>query len=167
MAVLQANKWLIGAVSATLISSAALWEGTRYYAYYDIAGVPTVCMGYTGSGIIFGKKYSQEECSNLLKKELVAHSNGVLNCIKQPLKENEFSAFVLFAYNVGVSAACSSRAFALFNSGNTNSSCRALAYSPSGKPVWSYTNNGTVFVKGLFNRRIYEMKMCLGENSVS
>lgn len=166
MSVIQANRWLIGYVSAALISSATLWEGTRAYAYYDVAGVPTVCMGYTGSGIIFGKKYSQEECSAFLKKELIIHANGVLSCITQPLKENEFSSFVLFAYNVGVNAACSSRAFKLFNEGNSAAACTALAYSSSGKPVWSYINDGKTFVKGLFNRRIYEMKMCQGNQNV-
>jgi len=62
---------------------------TKAYAYYDIAGIPTVCMGYTGTGIVFGKKYSQEECSAFLKKELIIHASGVLNCITKPLKENE------------------------------------------------------------------------------
>jgi lysozyme len=166
MTILQANKWLIGNISAGLIASATLWEGTKYYAYYDIVGVPTVCMGYTGSGIIFGREYTQAECTNYLKTELVIHSTGVLNCIKKPLKENEFSALTLFAYNVGISGACSSRAFYLFNAGNTVAACDALAHSPSGKPVWSYTNNGTVFVNGLYKRRLYEKAMCLGEGNV-
>jgi lysozyme len=78
------NKWLVGTVSAALLSGAVMWEGTRYYAYYDVAGIPTVCQGYTGSGIVFGKKYSTEECRAFLHKELVVHSAGVLNCITKP-----------------------------------------------------------------------------------
>lgn len=160
-----ANKWLVGAISSALIASASVWEGTRYYAYKDLAGVPTVCQGHTGSGITFGRKYTPEECSAFLKADLKKHADGVLACINKPLKENEFNAFVLFAYNVGVSGACSSRAFSQFNLGNTEAACRALAYSPKGVPVWSYVN-GTEFVQGLHNRRLYEMKMCLGGSNV-
>lgn len=144
------------------MAGASLWEGTKYYAYKDLAGIPTVCQGHTGNGITFGRKYSAAECSAFLRSDLTIHANGVLKCINQPLKENEFNAFVLFAYNVGVSSACNSRAFSKFNQGNTKEACRAMAFSPSGNPVWSYVN-GTEFVQGLHNRRLYEMKMCLGE----
>jgi lysozyme len=155
-----ANKWLVGTVSASLIASATLWEGTKYYAYKDIVGVPTVCMGYTGTGIIFGRKYSQAECNAFLKQELIHHSTGLLKCINKPLKENEYNAYTLFTYNVGIAGACSSRAIRLFNEGKNVDACRALSYGPTGDPAWSYA--GGKFVKGLHNRRIYEMKMCLG-----
>lgn len=158
------NKWLLTGLSASLVSGAALWEGTRYYAYYDIAGVPTVCMGYTGSGIVFGKKYSAAECNEFLRKELAVHSRGVLQCITQPLSQNQHDAFTLMAYNVGVSGFCGSRAAKLFNEGKAEEACHAMYKAPSGKPVWSYVkqNNEWVFVKGLYNRRLYEAKMCLG-----
>jgi len=151
------NKWLLGVTSAALISGAALWEGTRYYAYYDIAGVPTVCQGYTGKGIVFGKKYSVEECNAFLRKELVIHSTGILNCITKPLKQNEHDAFTLMAYNVGVAGFCSSRAAKEFNNGNVVAACTAMYKSPSGKPAWSYArvNGELTFVQGLYNRRKY------------
>lgn len=163
--ILPQNKWLVGITSATLLSGAALWEGTRYYAYYDIAGVPTVCQGYTGSGIVFGKKYSPEECRAFLHKELVVHSTGILNCITSPLEQHQHDAFTLFAYNVGVAGACSSRAIKEFNAGNIIESCTALYRTPSGKPVWSYARvDGELsFVQGLYNRRKYEAAMCLGD----
>ncbi len=160
-----ANKWLVGYVSSALIAGASLWEGTKYYAYKDLAGVPTVCQGHTGNGITFGRKYSSAECNTFLRTDLIKHSNGVLECINKPLKENEFNAFVLFAYNVGISGACNSRAFTQFNAGNVEAACKALAYSAQGTPVWSYVN-GTEFVQGLHNRRLYEMNMCLGDKSV-
>ena len=155
-----ANKWLIGVIPATLISGAALLEGTRYYAYNDLAGIPTVCMGYTGKGIVFGKKYTHEECVTFLKTELTIHANGVIKCVNQPLKENEFVAFTLMAYNIGVQGFCGSRALKLFNEGRTAEACKAMAFGPSGKPAWSYV--GDKFVQGLHNRRLYEMRMCYG-----
>lgn len=163
MKVIQANKWLIGAASAALIGAATLWEGVRYVPYLDIGGVPTVCMGYTGEEIIPGKKYSQEECNNHIRKELAAHGVGVISCLNRPLTEQKYNAYTLFTYNVGVTGFCSSRAASLFNQGLEKESCDALAFGPKGEPVWSYV--GTTFVKGLHNRRLYERSMCLGATS--
>lgn len=162
--ILPTNKKFVGVITATLIASASMWEGTRYYAYKDIAGVPTVCQGYTGSGIIFGKKYSPEECNTFLRTELVEHSNGVLNCVTKPLTQNQHDAFTLFAYNVGVSGFCSSRAARLFNAGNTEEACHALYKNQYGQPAWSFAkvNGQLTYVQGLSNRRKYEAAMCLG-----
>lgn len=155
-----ANKWLLGVAAPALIAGVALWEGTRYTPYYDLAGVLTVCSGYTGKDIDKNKIYSSSECKTLLRKEVIEHANGVLNCVKAPLKENQYNAFVLMAYNVGVSGFCSSRALRLFNEGRTKEACRAIAYSPSGTPVWSFVRGR--FIQGLHNRRLYEMNTCLG-----
>lgn len=155
------NKWLIGSASAILLSSVALWEGTRYVPYKDIAGVPTVCQGYTGKDIVMGRRYSQEECAAFLKKELKVHSDGVLACISVPINQSQYNAYTLFAYNVGVQGFCNSRATKLLNEGKAIESCWALSRGPNGKPVWSFV--GDKFVQGLYNRRQYETAMCLGE----
>lgn len=157
-----ANKWLIGITSSALIAGASMWEGERNVPYKDIAGVTTVCYGYIGKDIQ-KRRYSTEECKALLRKELIVHGTAILNCVSRPLKQHEYDAFTLFAYNVGTSGACGSRAIRLFNAGNVVGACNALAYSPSGKPVWSYINGGTTFVQGLFNRRLWERSYCLGE----
>lgn len=161
------NKKFVGVVSASLLSGAVLWEGTKYEAYYDIAGVPTVCMGYTGKGIVFGKKYSHEECTNFLRTELVVHGKGVLECISKPLEEHTYNAFTLMAYNVGTSGFCNSRAAKLYNQGYSKEACYAMYRDNNGKPVWSYAkvDGKLTFVKGLYNRRKYEAAMCLGDSN--
>lgn len=164
MSIVSQNKWLIGAASAALIASATLWEGVRYEPYYDVGGIPTVCMGYTGKDVVWGKRYSPQECNNLLRKELTEHGKGVLNCTKEKLSVNEYNAYTLFAYNVGVNAFCTSRANRLLNEGKHAEACNALAYSPTGSPAWSYA--GGKFYKGLHNRRLYERSMCLGDGDV-
>jgi lysozyme len=155
-----ANKWLLGIASATLVASTVRWEGVEYTAYTDIANVVTVCSGYTGKDIILDKKYSKEECDVLTRQELVKHGEGVLACIKIPMKEHQYNAFTLFAYNVGVAGACNSRAMRLFNTGQIKEACNAIAYGPDGKPAWSYVNGK--YIQGLHNRRLYERFMCLG-----
>lgn len=159
-----ANKWLIGVVSTSLLSGAIYWEGFAAKPYKDLGGVITVCMGYTGKDIVLDKLYTREECTVLLRKELAVHGEGVLKCVTAPLKQHQFNSFTLFAYNVGVTAACNSRAIRLFNAGNIYEACNAIAYSPSGKPAWSYVDGE--YVQGLFNRRLFERKMCIGEDYV-
>lgn len=159
-----ANKWLVGTISASLLGGAGLWEGTKFYAYKDIAGIPTVCSGYTGSGIIFGRKYSKEECDNYTRTELAKHGQGVLNCTTVPLNQHQYNAYTLFAYNVGVGGFCGSRAAKLLNQGKYTDSCNALVNGPKGELVWVYVKGQ--YVKGLHNRRLYEVEMCKGTNEV-
>lgn len=163
-----ANKWLVGTASAALIAALGALEGTKYYAYYDSGGVPTVCTGYIGTGtdkVIFGKEYSPEQCSVYTRTQLKVHSDGVLGCIKRPLTENQFNAFTLMAYNVGVAGFCNSRAAKLFNVGETAAACKAMAWGPKNEPVWSYA--GGKFIPGLHKRRKYESAMCLGATSAT
>ena len=138
-------------------------EGVKFKPYTDLAGIPTVCSGYTGPGIDKNKTYSAEECNAFTRKELVTHGNGVLKCINKPLSELEYNAFTLFAYNIGVGAFCSSRTAKLFNEGRTKDACYAIAYTPNNQPNWSFVDGK--FVQGLHNRRQYEMRMCLGATS--
>lgn len=152
------NKVFVGVVSATLIGGAALWEGVRYTPYKDIGGITTVCYGSTEN--VEPRKYTEAECKSLLQKELAEHGKGVLACIKQPMKQNEYDAFTLMAYNIGVNAFCRSTTAAHFNAGNVYAACNAIAFTPKGQPNWAYV--GSTFVKGLHNRRLYERAICLG-----
>ena len=152
------NKWLIGSVSTAVLSGAIYWEGTRYDPYYDIVGVLTACHGYTGKDIVKGKKYTPNECRELLTKELKVHGDGILKCINVPLNQNQFDAFTLFAYNVGVGSFCNSKSVLQpLNRGNYEQACNGLL-------KWVYADGK--YVQGLANRRQYERKMCLGELNV-
>lgn len=152
------NSWLVGSISSALIAGAVLWEGTKYTAYEDIVGVVTVCHGYTGKDIVKGKLYTPQECKALLTKELSIHAAGVLKCVNVPLTKNQYDAFVLFTYNVGVNAFCTSKSVLQpLNRGNYQAACDGLL-------KWVYADGK--YVKGLYNRRVYERKMCLGEFNV-
>lgn len=153
--ILSRNKWLVGAVSAALISSASMWEGTRYVPYDDVVGVLTVCQGYAGKDVVKGKTYTKDECATLLERELASHGKGVLECTKVPLNQHQYDAFTLFAYNVGVNAFCGSKSVLKpLNEGNYPLACKGLLR-------WVYADGK--YVQGLANRRQYEYKMCMGQ----
>jgi len=146
-------------ISAALVSGALLWEGTKYVPYKDIAGIPTVCTGHTGKDINMDKIYSKKECTDILIADLQKHGDGIKQCITVPITQGEYDAYTLFAFNVGVSGFCSSRANRLLSQGQHELACKALASGPDGKPAWSYSNGR--YIQGLQNRRQYERDMCL------
>lgn len=162
------NKVILGVVSAALLGSIAvndklikdvtLWEGTRYTPYYDVGGVPTVCQGYAGKDVILNKRYTAEECNALLRSALKEHAEGMLNCVKVDLTQNEFNAYTMFTYNVGVGAFCKSSLLKKLNNNDRIGACNGLL-------AWSYA--GGKYVQGLNNRRQYERNLCLSDYRVS
>ena len=164
--VISQNKWLIGSATAGAISVLSVLEGVHYEPYVDVAGIYTVCAGVTGPAVVRGKRYSVEECNNLTSTAFKTHGMGVLSCITRPLSQTEYNGFTIFAYNIGVSGFCNSRAARLFNQGNTKAACDAIAFAPDGKtPVWSYV--GKTFYRGLHKRRLIERDICLGNYPLS
>lgn len=149
------NTALVGAISATLMASVALWEGDKKDPYWDIVNVLTVCSGHTGKDITIGKRYSQAECDAITKRDIYKHQVYVLQCVTRPLKQNEFDAFTLFTFNLGGSAFCNSTFLKKYNAGDVQGACDGmLAWNKAGGKV----------VKGLQNRRQFERKLCLGES---
>lgn len=145
-----------------MLTFIASWEGTETKPYRDIAGVLTVCNGYTGKDIDPNKVYGKEECDALLKKDLTEHGKALLACVKVPLNQNQYNAFVSLAYNVGAGTVCKSglpkrkHLIDLLNEGDYTGACdRILAYNKA------RVNGQLVEVRGLTNRRKAERDMCL------
>lgn len=148
----QANKPLIGLALAAVVASAALWEGDRRTAYEDIVGVWTVCYGHTGKDVVRNRTYTKQECEALLAKDIASHEKGVLKCTNVPLSQDEQHAYTLFAYNVGVNAYCNSSLLKKLNAGDRQGACNGLL-------KWVYAEGK--YVKGLYNRRVYERQICV------
>lgn len=149
------NKIFLGVISTALVGGATQWEGTKYDPYYDMAGILTVCQGYTGKDIIKTKTYTPAECKTILDTALKKHQAGILECINVPVTQYQLDAFTLFAYNVGVGAFCKSQTVAKpLNAGNYAQACDGLLQ-------WVYVGKNKV--QGLVNRRSYERRMCRGE----
>ena len=159
----KSNKWIAAIlVPLSLLVSVKQFEssGKEYpVPYKDIAGVLTVCDGHTGPDIIPGKRYTPQECNNLLEKDIAKHGKGVLQCINVPISLKEYEAYTSFAYNVGVTNFCTSNVLRTLNAGNHALACKGIYQHPNGKPAWS--NSGGKYVQGLQNRRYTEYKTCM------
>lgn len=139
-------------VSPFLLHWTGSFEGTRYKTYLDISGVPTVCEGITGAGVVIGKTYTRAECDALLGSRLEIAGKGVLSCVKVPLNQNQYNAFTDIAYNIGTGAFCRSSAVKAVNLGKYTEGCNRIL-------LWNQVNGKVV--QGLVNRRVQEQRLCL------
>jgi len=78
------------------------FEGLELEAYTCPAGKATLGYGSTGPDIKLGMKWTKEQAEDRLKNDLGTFSKGVRNLIKVVLNENQFSAVVALAYNIGL-----------------------------------------------------------------
>lgn len=82
------------------------FEGCKLTAYKDVGGILTIGYGHTGPDVTTGLTVTPEHATDLLKKDLERFCQGVESKLSRHvmLNDNQFSALVCFAYNVGVGA---------------------------------------------------------------
>jgi lysozyme len=82
------------------------FEGLRLSAYLCPAGVATIGYGNTfyedGKPVKMGDKISKERAEQLFDNVVAKFGARVLPLLRVPLKPNQFSALVSFAYNCGI-----------------------------------------------------------------
>lgn len=143
---------LVGAGAAALLfAHVPVFEGVLTTPYRDAVNVLTVCAGHTKS--VENRRYSKQECDNLLATDLVEHAQGVLRCTPQ-LKGRTYqlAAVTSFAFNVGVGAYCASTMARKVKAGDWKGACNEL-------PRWVYA--GGRKLRGLEKRREVERQICL------
>lgn len=123
------------------------WEGCRLEAYKDVAGVWTIGYGSTGPHVIPGMKISRDEAERLLRTDLRRFEDGVARLVKVELNENQFSALVSFAFNVGLGAFQKSTLLRRLNAGD---------YDAVPAQLMRFSYAGGKRVAGLANRRAAE-----------
>ena len=133
------------------------WEDYRERAYDDGVGVQTYGFGTTrkpdGTPVRPGDTIAPVEAVKHAHRELTQFEGAIKRCVKVPLHQHEYDAFVSFAYNVGSGAFCSSTLVRKLNAGDYEGACNELTR-------WVYA--GGRKLQGLVNRREAERKLCLG-----
>lgn len=155
MALTNKHKAIIAAAAATV---AVGFEGTRYVAYEDPRPndpIWTVCTGHTGSDIVKGKRYTVEECKQLLDHDMLTAVSAVERCHPN-LPDHVLIAFSDAVYNIGPKVACNSTASRYLSEGRYKDACKELLN-------WNKANG--VVLPGLARRRKAEMEVCLGGSS--
>lgn len=123
------------------------FEGLRLEAYKDVAGVLTIGYGHTGPDVLPNTVLSNEDAADaLLRQDLSKIEAAIKPLIKQSLNDNQFSALVSFAFNLGIGALKSSTLLRVLNVGN-NPTTEFLRWNKA------KVNGVTQEIKGLTKRR--------------
>lgn len=81
------------------------FESCRLTTYRDAVGVLTIGWGHTGSDVKSGRVITQAEADRLLLDDLRRFERGVTAGLgSSHATDNEFSAMVSLAYNIGLGA---------------------------------------------------------------
>jgi lysozyme len=82
------------------------FEGFRARAYRDAVGVWTIGYGHTSSAgppqVKAGLVVTRDKAAQILAKDVAMFATGVAGLVTAELNDNQFSALVSFAYNVGL-----------------------------------------------------------------
>lgn len=154
---MSARKKVLSAAAAAAIAVAtptiASWEGFRGEPYKDIGGVWTVCYGET-EGVTPDKVYTKEECDAMLAERVPDYYFAATRHIQRAIPITMKAAVTSFTYNVGEGAFKRSTMLKKINKGDLHGACKEL-------DKWSYV--GSMWVKGLNNRRKAEYQLCVAE----
>lgn len=139
------------------------FESLRLEAYQDSVGIWTIGWGHTSSGkndgtIYEGLKITEEEAEGFLKDDLQKFEDAVSNMVNIELNDNQFSALVSFAFNLGSANLESSTLLKLLNKNDQFNSAKEFV-------KWSKA--GGERLKGLVKRRLSERNLfCSFSNSI-
>ncbi len=147
---------VIGALSlsASALVGIALHEGYRGEAYIPVKGdVPTIGFGTT-DGVKPGDRI--EPVQALVRKlaDVQRFEGALKECVRVPLHQYEYDAFMSLAYNIGPGAFCGSTLVRRLNAGDYTGACNEILRWDRfrGEPL-----------RGLTLRRQAENRQCLGQ----
>ena len=131
------------------------FEGCVLKAYKCPAGVWTIGFGNTfyedGTKVKEGDVITQQRADELAKYIVEQFATSIRAMIKQPLNENQFSACVSLAYNIGTGGFKKSSVLRKVNA-NPNDPTIADSFR-----LWN--KGGGVILKGLVRRRESEIEL--------
>lgn len=140
-------------LSATALVAIVLHEGYKDNAYIPLAGdMPTIGFGTT-SGVKLGDRTTPEKALQMAMRDVQSYEGAVKSCVKVPLSQNEYDAFISLSYNIGTGAFCKSTLVKKLNTGDYEGACKQIL-------LWDKFNGKPL--AGLTKRRQEEYKKCLG-----
>jgi lysozyme len=140
------------ALSAAALVGIAVHEGYSPVAYIPIPGdVPTIGFGTT-QGVKMGDRIDPVKALQRKLGDIKKFEGAIKECVKVPLFQHEYDAYLSLSYNIGSSAFCKSTLVKLLNEEKYPEACaQILRWNRAGGKV----------INGLTIRREAEYKQCL------
>ena len=124
------------------------FEGCKLKAYRCPAGVCTIGYGHTSAAgapaVTDGMVITQQQCDDILSRDLVKFETAVHNMVHQTLNQHQFDVLVDFAYNAGIGNLQSSTLLKKVN---------AAKFDEVPAELMKWTKGGGKVLPGLVRRR--------------
>lgn len=115
------------ALSAAGLVGIALEEGYTNHAVIPVPGdVPTIGFGTT-SGVHLGDRITPPRALQRALKDASQFEGALKQCVKTPLHQYEYDAYVSLAYNIGSTAFCGSTLVRKLNAGDYTGACAEIS----------------------------------------
>ncbi len=137
------------------------FEGCELKAYQDEVGKWTISYGHTCDtppDCCEGMECTQDEAEQYLQNDLAYAMDGIQRLVKVPLNDNQLSALISFAFNLGLCNLASSTLLTKLNSGD---------YDGAADEILRWDHAGGVVLKGLQLRRQAEHDLFKGVTYVA
>lgn len=140
-------------LSAFALVGIATHEGYSDKAIIPIKGdVPTIGFGSTG-GVKMGDKTTPVQALQRTMRDIEVKESAVKKCVKVPLYQYEYDAYISLAYNIGTGNFCGSTLVKKLNTQDYAGACKEILR-------WDRAQGRVV--KGLTIRRQKEYAQCTG-----
>ena len=139
-------------LSAVALVGIALHEGYKDTAYIPVPGdVPTIGFGTTG-GVKMGDKITPPQALARALQDVQKFEGALKQCVKVPLHQYEYDAYISLSYNIGSGAFCGSTLVKKLNAQDYAGACKEILRWDKfqGQPL-----------KGLTIRREKEYQLCI------
>lgn len=141
-------------MSAAALVALVGHEGYTDRAVIPVKGdVPTIGFGTT-EGVKMGDATTPPKALARALQDVGRYEGALKLCVKVPLHQHEYDAYVSLAYNIGSRAFCGSTLARKLNEGDYPGACREILRWDrfKGQPL-----------RGLTTRREREYRQCIGE----
>lgn len=141
-------------LSASALVGIALHEGYSDTAIIPVPGdVPTIGFGTTG-GVKPGDRITPPKALARALTDVQKFEGALKQCVKVPLAQYEYDAYVSLAYNIGSSAFCGSTLVKKLNQQDYAGACTSILQWDKfkGRPL-----------PGLTKRRQDEYRLCMNQ----
>jgi len=141
-------------LSAAAFGALVIHEGYREQAYTPVPGdVPTIGFGTT-QGVKPGDKITPVQAVARALQDVQRFEGALKECVKVPLAQHEYDAYISLSYNIGGQAFCSSTLVKKLNAGDYDGACQQILR-------WDKFKGQQL--AGLTKRRQAEYRLCKGE----
>ena len=142
------------ALSATALVALALSEGYTPRAVQPLPGdKPTIGFGTT-DGVRMGDTITPPKALERKLRDVQAFEGAIKQCVRVPLSQGEYDAYVSLAYNIGSRAFCNSTLVRELNDGNYTAACAQILR-------WDRFKGQQI--RGLTLRREREYQTCISD----